>query len=118
MSTPSGHQPRPVGHGRGLQALGGVLALASCVAMLPGAVATLLTTIGIQATTGPLAPLAQGLAHIARPLLIAAVLLLLVGSLRCGAGQRSWQPWAARCCTSACTCCRTPAALAWVAWPR
>jgi hypothetical protein len=72
-----------------LQALGGVLALAGCVpmvAMLPGAVATLLTTLGLSTTSGPLAPVARSLAPIARPLLIAAVLLLLVGSLRCGAG--------------------------------
>jgi hypothetical protein len=70
MSPPAGRQPGPVGRGRGLQALGGVLALVSCVpmvAMLPGAVATLLTTIGITTTSGPLAPVAQGLAPIARP---------------------------------------------------
>jgi len=72
-----------------VQAVGGVLTLASClpmVAMLPGAVATLLTTIGITTTSGPLAPVARGLAPVARPLLVAAVLLLVVGSLRCGIG--------------------------------
>jgi hypothetical protein len=86
MSTPAGQQPQ---RGRVVQAVGGVLTLASClpmVAMLPGAVATLLTTLGITTTSGPLAPLARSLAPVARPLLVAAVLLLVVGSLRCGIG--------------------------------
>jgi hypothetical protein len=72
-----------------VQALGGVLTLASClpmVTMLPGAVATLLATLGSTATSGPFAPVARGLAPVARPLLIAAVLLLVAGSPRCGIG--------------------------------
>jgi len=87
MNTPAEQQPPR--RGRVVQALGGVLTLASClpmVAMLPGAVAALLATLGITTTSGPLAPVARSLAPVARPLLVAAVLLLVVGSLRCGIG--------------------------------
>lgn len=63
------------------------LALASCipmVAMLPGAVAVLLSTFGIHTTSGLFAPVVRVLAPFARPLLIVATLALLVGALRCG----------------------------------
>lgn len=54
------------------------------IAMLPGAVATVLTTIGIKATAGPFAPAARALAPVARPLLVIATTVLVVGALRCG----------------------------------
>lgn len=72
---------------RVLRAAAAVLGLGSCipmVAMLPGAAATVLTTIGIKTTSGPFAPVADVLAPVARPLLILATLALVAGLLRCG----------------------------------
>jgi len=66
---------------------GGVLAVASClpmVAMLPGAAATALAPLGVDASTGPWAALRHALDSLARPLLVRSVLLLVAGSLRCG----------------------------------
>jgi hypothetical protein len=59
------------------------------VAMLPGAVATMLATVGIRTTTGPVAPLARFLAPAARPLLLVATLLVVVALLRCGLAPAS-----------------------------
>jgi hypothetical protein len=78
-------------NGRGpvglVRAAGGVLAVASClpmVAMLHGAAATALSTLGADAATGPWAALRHALGPVARPLLVLSVLLLVAGSLRCG----------------------------------
>ncbi len=54
------------------------------VAMLPGAAATALATLGVDASTGPWAALRHALDPVARPLLVLSVLLLVAGSLRCG----------------------------------
>lgn len=54
------------------------------VAMLPGATATVLSTLGANASTGPWAAVRHALDPVARPLLIVSVLLLVAGSLRCG----------------------------------
>ncbi len=70
-----------------VRAGGGVLAAASClpmVTMLPGAAATALATLGVDASTGPWAALRHTLNPVARPLLVLSVLLLIAGSLRCG----------------------------------
>lgn len=67
---------------------GGVaLGAASClpmVAMLPGALGAGLATVGVSTTSGPLGALASAIAPVAQPLLLAAVVLLVVGSARCG----------------------------------
>lgn len=76
--------PRSV---RWMRAGGALLAVVSClpmVAMLPGAAATVLSTLGANASDGPWAAVRQALDPVARPLLIVSVLLLVAGSLRCG----------------------------------
>ncbi len=70
-----------------VRAAGGVLAVASClpmIAMLPGAAATALGALGVDASTRPWAALRHALDPVARPLLVLSVLLLVAGSLRCG----------------------------------
>ncbi len=65
-----------------VRAAGGVLATASClpmVAMLPGAAATALATLGVEASAGPWAALRHALDPVARPLLVLSVLLLVAG---------------------------------------
>ena len=68
--------------------VGGVLVGgASClpmVAMLPGGVGAVLAALGVHTTSGPFSVFADLLAPVAQPLLIAAVVALVVGSLRCG----------------------------------
>jgi hypothetical protein len=55
------------------------------IPMLPAAVVAVLSTVGVRTTSGPLAPLAQALTPVARPLLIVATLVLVWGLRRCGA---------------------------------
>lgn len=72
---------------RVLRVLAAVFGAASCLpmlAMLPAGVATLASTVGIHATSGPAAPLARSLAPVARPLLVLATLSLVGAALRCG----------------------------------
>lgn len=74
---------------RSLRALAGVLGFASCLpmlAMLPAGVVAALAAVGIRASSGPFAALARDLAPVAKPLLVAATLLLVLAGLRCGLG--------------------------------
>jgi len=70
-----------------LRVLAIVLGVGSCLpmlAMLPSAVATLAGVVGLHAASGPAAPLALELAPVARGLLAAATVSLVLAALRCG----------------------------------